>query len=68
MNDISVTTPRPAAVVGEYLHLLTIPNSASARRFVAPDLCIRLTGGRAMRDPGEGSAEWQLVCAGLATL
>jgi hypothetical protein len=32
MNDISVTTPRPAAVVGEYLHLLTIPNP----RFGAP--------------------------------
>ena len=68
MNDISVTTPRPAALVDEYLRLPMIPNPASARRFVAPDLCIRLTAGRAVRDLGEDSAEWQLVCAGLATL
>jgi len=56
MNDTAITTPTPAAVVDEYLRLLMIPDPASARRFVAPDLCIRFTGGRAMRDPGECSA------------
>jgi hypothetical protein len=68
MNDISVTTPTAAAVVDGTLRLLMIPDTAGACRFVAPDLCIRLTEGRAMRDPGEHNAEWLLVHAGLATL
>jgi hypothetical protein len=33
-----------------------IPDPTSARRFVAPDLHIRFTGGRTMRDPAETSA------------
>lgn len=43
----------PAAVVDEYLRLLMIPDPDSARQFVAPDLQIRFTGGRVMRDPAE---------------
>jgi len=46
----------PAAVVDEYLRLLMLPDPAAARRFVAPDLRIRFTGGRAMRDPAECAA------------
>jgi len=46
----------PAAVVNEFLRLVMIPDPTSARRFVAPDLRIRFTGGRAMRDPAECSA------------
>ena len=43
----------PAAIVDEYLRLLMIPDPIAARRFVASDLAIRFTGGRAMRDPAE---------------
>ena len=46
----------PAAVVDEYLRLLMLPDPAAARRFVAPDLRIRFTGGCAMRDPAECAA------------
>jgi hypothetical protein len=46
----------PAAVVDEYLRLLMIPDPQAARRFVAPDLAIRFTGGREMRDPAECAA------------
>lgn len=46
----------PAAVVDEFLRLLMLPDPAAARRFVAPDLRIRFTGGRAMRDPAECAA------------
>ena len=46
----------PAAIVAEYLRLLMVPDPAAARRFVAPDLAIRFTGGRAMRDPSECAA------------
>ncbi len=46
----------PAHVVNEYLRLLMIPDPAAARRFVAPDLQIRFTGGRLMRDPAECAA------------
>lgn len=46
----------PAAVVDEYLRLLMIPDPAAARRFVAPGLEIRFTGGRAMSDPAECAA------------
>ncbi|MFL9923169.1 nuclear transport factor 2 family protein [Herbaspirillum lusitanum] len=43
----------PAALVDEYLRILMIPDPDGARRFVAPDLQIRFTGGRPMRDPAE---------------
>lgn len=46
----------PAAIVDEYLRLLMIPDPDAARRFVAPDLRIRFTGGREMRDPSECAA------------
>ena len=46
----------PAAVVDEYLRLLMIPDPAAARRFVAPGLQIRFTGGRPMREPAECAA------------
>lgn len=48
--------PPAAAIVDEYLRLLMIPDPAAARRFVAPDLRIRFTGGRAMSDPSECAA------------
>lgn len=46
----------PAAVVDEYLRLLMIPDPAAAARFVAPELRIRFTGGRAMKAPAECAA------------
>jgi len=46
----------PAEVVDEYLRLLMIPDPDAARRFVAPELQIRFTGNRAMRDPAECAA------------
>lgn len=42
-----------AAVVEEYLRLLMIPDPEAARCFVAPELAIRFTGNRAMREPAE---------------
>ena len=56
MSDHPSAPLAPAAVVDEYLRLLMIPDPAAARRFVAPDLRIRFTGGRAMRDPAECAA------------
>ena len=52
----------PAAVVDEYLRLLMIPDPQAARRFVAPDLRIRFTGGREMRDPAECAVFNALRC------
>ena len=52
--QISPTTP--AEVVDEFLRLVMIPEPANARRFVGPDLQIRFTGGRVMRDPAECTA------------
>jgi hypothetical protein len=46
----------PAAVVNEFLRFVMIPDPVGARQFVAPDLRILFTGGRAMRDPAECSA------------
>ena len=46
----------PADIVNEFLRLVMIPDPASARRYVSPDLQICFTGGRAMRDPAETSA------------
>lgn len=43
----------PATIVDEYLRLLMIPDPDAARRFVAPELVIRFTGGREMHDPSE---------------
>ena len=46
----------PGAVVDEFLRLIMIPDPVAARRFVAPGLKIRFTGGRAMADPTECTA------------
>ena len=46
----------PAEVVDEYLRVLMLPDPVAARRFIAPDLRIRFTGGRAMKDPSECTA------------
>ena len=46
----------PAALVDEYLRVLMIPDPVAARRFVSPELKIRFTGGRPMRQPAECSA------------
>jgi hypothetical protein len=54
-NPVTAPLP-PATIVDEYLRLLMIPDPSSARRFVGPDLQIRFTGGRAMRDPAECAA------------
>jgi hypothetical protein len=54
-----LTPARPSSaadVVNEFLRLVMIPDPASARAYVAPDLRITFTGGRAMRDPAETSA------------
>jgi ketosteroid isomerase-like protein len=46
----------PARIVEEYLRLHMIPDPDAARRFCAPDLEIRFTGNRLMRDPAEATA------------
>lgn len=57
MVDSPLKSPvTPAEIVDEYLRLLMIPDPASARRYTAPDLEIRFTGGRSMRDPAECAA------------
>jgi len=56
MPEASNLLLTPAALVDEYLRLLMIPDPDAARRFVAPALRIRFTGGRAMRDPAECAA------------
>lgn len=55
MNSMPTPTQLagPGEVVKEYLRLLMIPDPESARRLAAPDLQIRFTGGRAMREPAE---------------
>lgn len=59
MHGAPSSTPEvqdPAAIVDTYLTILMKPDPEGARRFVAPDLAIRFTGGRAMRDPAECAA------------
>ena len=46
----------PGAIVDAYLTILMKPDPDGARRFVGPELAIRFTGGRAMRDPAECAA------------
>ena len=50
------TSLTPAAIVDEFLRLVMIPDPDSARRYVSPELRIRFTGNRAMRDPAETTA------------
>jgi hypothetical protein len=49
-------TRRAAALVEEYLRLLMIPDPERASAFIAPDLRIQFTGGRAMQAPAECAA------------
>ena len=46
----------PAALVDEYLRILMIPDPAGVQRLISPQLRIRFTGGRAMREPAECAA------------
>lgn len=50
------TSTDPRWIVDEYLRILMIPDPVAASRFVAPDLRIRFTGGRMMRQPAECAA------------
>lgn len=50
---MSSTKMTPGAIVDEYLRLLMIPDPSAASRYVAPDLRIRFTGGRPMKEPAE---------------
>jgi hypothetical protein len=43
-------------VVDEFLRLIMLPDPVAARRYTAPNLQIRFTGGRAMADPTECTA------------
>ncbi|MBV7482281.1 nuclear transport factor 2 family protein [Bordetella sp. BOR01] len=49
-------TTDPGALVDAYLVTLMKPDPEGARRYVSPQLRIRFTGGRKMRDPAECSA------------
>jgi hypothetical protein len=44
------------ALVEEFLRVIMIPDPLGARAFVAPEMRIRFTGGREMRDPADCSA------------
>ena len=46
----------PGEVVDEFLRLVMIPDPASARRYTSPEIRIRFTGNRPMRDPSETTA------------
>jgi ketosteroid isomerase-like protein len=46
----------PAAIVEAYLRLHMIPDPEAARAYCAPELEIRFTGNRLMRDPAEATA------------
>ena len=58
MSDSFVRNPATTAaeVVDEFLRLVMIPDPTAAHSFVSPELRIRFTGGRAMRDPAETTA------------
>jgi ketosteroid isomerase-like protein len=45
-----------AEIIEEFLRILMIPDPESARRYCAPDMEIRFTGNRLMRDPAECAA------------
>ncbi len=59
MSHEAAATQAPttaAEVVDEFLRLIMIPDPDAARRYTAPGMRIRFTGGRAMRDPAECTA------------
>lgn len=43
-------------IVDTYLRTIMIPDPVAARQYVAPDMRIRFTGGREMKDPTECTA------------
>jgi hypothetical protein len=45
-----------AEVVDEFLRLIMIPDPDAARRYTAPGMRIRFTGGRPMSDPAQCTA------------
>jgi hypothetical protein len=47
---------RAGQLVEEFLRVIMIPDPVGARAFTAPDMRIRFTGGREMRDPADCSA------------
>ena len=49
-------TTTPKDIVEEFLRTIMIPDPVGARAFVSPELRIRFTGAREMRDPAECSA------------
>lgn len=55
-NENSASPSAAAAVVDEYLRRLMIPDPDAARELVSPELRIRFTGGREMRDPAQCAA------------
>lgn len=64
MSSASKPGMRPAAEIGrqagelveEFLRVIMIPDPAGARAFTAPDMRIRFTGGRDMKEPADCSA------------
>lgn len=46
----------PQDLVETFLRTIMIPDPVAARAYVSPDLRIRFTGGREMKDPSECSA------------
>ncbi|MEI7514183.1 MAG: nuclear transport factor 2 family protein [Betaproteobacteria bacterium] len=46
----------PKEIVDAFLRAIMVPDPVGARVYVSPDLRIRFTGGRAMRDTSECSA------------
>ena len=46
----------PASIVDAYLRLHMIPDPDAARAYCAPELEIRFTGNRLMRDPAEATS------------
>jgi len=50
------TSREAAAIVETYLKLHMIPDPDAARKYCAPELEIRFTGNRLMRDPAEATA------------
>ena len=59
-SEVSMNVEPPtldaAALVDEYLRILMIPDPAGVQRFISPQLRIRFTGGREMRNPAECAA------------
>ena len=54
--DIPPAALQAKELVESFLRTIMVPDPEGARAFIAPELHIRFTGGRAMRDPAECSA------------